>query len=360
MGKGPRSGKRKQTQSGSEGNESKQTKRELLGEAEKKELLDLLHDQPIVGGRMQRHVVQRSASSQANRPSPAAVGSASDSSEDEVPQLPKGSSKKWVDDGNEDPSSNESLLADARRMQKDVHWKNKQRTMVFCSRDIDPRFRHLMEDVKKILPHHKAEKKFENKTSRLNEINALCETRSCNNVIYFEGQEKIGGGSAVFMYVSRVPGGPTLKFQVLNIHTTQEVKLSGNCIVGSRPLLQFDRHFDELPELKLAKTLLIQAMGTPRNHPKAKPYHDHVMSFCFVDGKIWFRHYQILPLTQDSFDDPDAQKLEEIGPRFVLEPVRFMSGSFSGQALYSNPNYISPIELRETGEQLLSKYLKRS
>jgi ribosome biogenesis protein BRX1 len=34
--------------------------------------------------------------------------------------------------------------------------------------------------------------------------------------------------------------------------------------------------------------------------------------------------------------------LVEIGPRFVLNPVRIFSGSFGGPTLWQNPNYVSP------------------
>jgi hypothetical protein len=33
--------------------------------------------------------------------------------------------------------------------------------------------------------------------------------------------------------------------------------------------------------------------GTPRGHPKSKPFIDRVMSFHLVDGKIWVRNYQV-------------------------------------------------------------------
>jgi ribosome biogenesis protein BRX1 len=34
--------------------------------------------------------------------------------------------------------------------------------------------------------------------------------------------------------------------------------------------------------------------------------------------------------------------LVEIGPRFVLNPIRVFSGSFGGPTLYQNPKYVSP------------------
>jgi ribosome biogenesis protein BRX1 len=246
------------------------------------------------------------------------------------------------------------LLADAKYIQKDTRWRNKQRTLVFCSRGVTSRFRHLTEDIRKMLPHHKSEPKFE-KTANLHDINEVCELKSCNNVIFFEARKM----TDLYMYIARVPAGPTLKFQVLNIHTTGEVRLAGNCLLGSRPILHFDKHFDELAELKLTKTLLIQALGTPRNHPKCKPFHDHLMQFTYLDNKIWFRHYQIAPETQHDNDDPEKQTLTEIGPRFVLDPIRFLTGSFSGQTMYANPRYMSPTALRVQAKKLLGNPYRR-
>mmetsp|Transcript_18597 Transcript_18597/g.51935 ORF Transcript_18597/g.51935 Transcript_18597/m.51935 type:complete len:359 (-) Transcript_18597:119-1195(-) len=247
------------------------------------------------------------------------------------------------------------LLGDAKYIKKDTRWRNKQRTLVFASRGVTSRFRHLCEDIKKLLPHHKSEPKFDKK-SNLHEINEVCELKSCNNVIFFEARKM----EDLYMYVARVPSGPTLKFQVLNIHTTGEVRLAGNCLHGSRPLLYFDKNFGERSYLRLVKTMFTQAFGTPRNHPKSKPFHDHVMAFYWMDGKIWFRHYQISPDMPDNGDDPERQQLTEIGPRFVLDPIRILSGSFSGQTLYANAFYMSPTALRSQAKKLLrSPYINK-
>lgn len=46
----------------------------------------------------------------------------------------------------------------------------------------------------------------------------------------------------------------------------------------------------------------------------------------------------------------------EIGPRFVLDPIRILGGSFGGPTLYKNPDYVSPnviraVLLREQSDQ---------
>lgn len=47
------------------------------------------------------------------------------------------------------------------------------------------------------------------------------------------------------MWIGKFPNGPSVKFLVENIHTSHELKLSGNCLKGSRPVLSFDGHFKE-------------------------------------------------------------------------------------------------------------------
>lgn len=253
------------------------------------------------------------------------------------PEEPVAEEEQKPDEGPADPY----LLADATYIQKDTRWRNKQRTLVFASRGVSSRFRHLCEDIKKLLPHHKPEPKFD-KRANIHEINEIAELKSCNNVIFFEGRK----GRDLYMYMARVPTGPTIKFQVHNIHTTAEVRLAGNCLLGSRPVLYFDDNFSRLSYLRVIKEVIMQAMGTPRNHPKSKPFHDHVMGWYYLDRKIWFRHYQISPETPDCKDDPERQMLTEIGPRMVLEPMRITSGSFTGNTLYLNAMYWSPTQLR--------------
>lgn len=42
----------------------------------------------------------------------------------------------------------------------------------------------------------------------------------------------------------------------------------------------------------------------------------------------------------------ESTSLVEIGPRFVLEPIRIFRGSFGGQTLFQNPDFVSPNEVR--------------
>lgn len=158
--------------------------------------------------------------------------------------------------------------------------------------------------------------------------------KHCNKVLLFEGRRK----RDLYMWCTNVPEGPSAKFFIENVHTLGELKMTGNCLRGSRPLLSFDDTFDKFPYLALIKELLIQTFGVPNYHPKSQPFYDHVYTFTFVDRRIWFRNFQIL--SEDG-------GLAEIGPRFVMNPVKIFDGSFGGEALWENPEYVSPSKYRQ-------------
>lgn len=58
-----------------------------------------------------------------------------------------------------------------------LRWTNKQRTLVLSSRGVTHRHRHLMEDIKRMLPHSKSESKWE-KRGDLSDLNDACEMQS--------------------------------------------------------------------------------------------------------------------------------------------------------------------------------------
>jgi len=94
-------------------------------------------------------------------------------------------------------------------------------------------------------------------------------------------------------------------------------------------------------------TLVVQTFATPNSHPKSKPFVDHVFSFTILDGRIWFRNYQIAwkekgKLGKGAKDIDPETNLVEVGPRFTLCPIRVFEGTFGGPTLYENPDYISP------------------
>jgi len=247
-------------------------------------------------------------------------------------------------------------------VKSDGRYHLKRRTLILSSRGITSRQRHLLEDFRTLLPHHKKEGKLDvgKNFSMGVAINDICDMRGCNSVLFLECRKRqdaylwigSGGGEGT----KGIGGGPSAKFLVENVHTMDELRLTGNCMKGSRPILSFDAGFGKREELKLLKCLFVDVFGTPRGHPKSKPFVDRVMGFYYVDGKIWVRNYQIVETTAPTAKEAHTQKklhgqahstsMVEIGPRFVLNPIRIFRGSFGGQTLYQNSAYVSPNELR--------------
>lgn len=218
-------------------------------------------------------------------------------------------------------------------------YTNKQRVLIIASRGITARYRHLLEDFKKIIPHHKKDNKLDSKGD-VHVINEIADMKSCNQVLYLETRKR----QDLFMYLGKTPQGPSAKFHVVNVHTMDELKLTGNSMVGSRPLMNFDTKFESSPHWQLLKVLLNDAFGTPLGHPKSKPFVDRIMSFFIVKNNIWVRNYQIIDKSERK--DEKNTNLIEIGPRFVLVPIRIFNGSLGGATLYQNSAYISPNEER--------------
>lgn len=92
--------------------------------------------------------------------------------------------------------------------------------------------------------------------------------------------------------------------------------------------------------------------------------------FVHTTTQIWVRNYQILEESASTAKEANSQKkltghahstsLIEIGPRFVLNPIRIFRGSFGGQTLYVNQDFVNPnlvrsMEKKEKGE----KYIRR-
>ncbi|KAI6192158.1 Ribosome biogenesis protein BRX1-like protein [Aphelenchoides bicaudatus] len=210
---------------------------------------------------------------------------------------------------------------------------DKDRVLILCSRGVLTRTRHLMKDFKDLMPHTRSESKFE-KSCKLTDINEMAELAHCTRAMYFENRKKRDS----YLWLSDVRGGASVKFLILNIHTMQELRMTGNCLKGSRPLLSFDPQFDSEPHLQLVKEIFKHTFKTPQYLPKSKPFIDHVFNFSLTaDGRIWFRNFQLVG---------KGEELQEVGPRMVLEVIKIFGGSFEGEVLYDNEKYVSPNEQR--------------
>ncbi|KAF9975927.1 Ribosome biogenesis protein brx1 [Actinomortierella ambigua] len=230
-----------------------------------------------------------------------------------------------------------------KKVEEKPTFKNKQRVMLLSSRGIISRHRHLLSDLEALMPQSKKDAKLDSK-SKLHVLNELAELNNCNNCIFFEVRKR----QDLYMWIAKTPNGPSMKFHIQNIHTMEELKMTGNCLKGSRHILSFDKNFDSNPHWQLTKELFTQVFGVPKTSRRIKPFIDHVISFSIVDNRIWFRNYQITekPLEHRSVTDKTDLQLVEIGPRFVMNPIRIFDGSFGGQTVFENPEFISPNVVR--------------
>ncbi|XP_053663522.1 ribosome biogenesis protein BRX1 homolog [Anopheles marshallii] len=263
----------------------------------------------------------------------------------------QGKQKQKPKDSDESDDEGIEPLAETRISDEPIprktKWTNKQRVLVLCARGINHRDRHLMRDLRTLMPHHRAEPKME-RWKTLQVVNEMSEMKHCNKVMLFEGRRK----RDLYMWLANASVGPSVKFLIENIHTMGEMKLTGNCLRGSRPLISFSEEFTKHPHLLLIKELLVQIFGVPNHHPKSQPFVDRVITFTYLDNRIWYRHFQIL--SEDG-------GLTEVGPRFVMNPIKIFSGSFGGDPIWENATYQSPAKHRQMLRKAASeKYLQKT
>ena len=154
--------------------------------------------------------------------------------------------------------------------------RNKQRVLLLSSRGVTYRMRHLMSDLEVLLPHAKkgaystrftgsvartngalADSKLDSK-NQLGLLPELADLHNCNNTLYFEARRH----EDLYMWVAKTPNGPSIKLHVQNVHTMDELKMTGNCLKGSRGLLSFDKAFEETEWGRLTKELFTHVSGS--------------------------------------------------------------------------------------------------
>ena len=121
----------------------------------------------------------------------------------------KGSDEEAEGEMNEivnlDPEDDLRAFKDADPASKE--WKNRQRTLVLCSRGIAGRMRHLVKDLCDLIPNTKVESKVNRKDAG-DVIDEMCFEKSCNNCMFFEQRKQ----KDLFMWLSKSPVGPSAKF----------------------------------------------------------------------------------------------------------------------------------------------------
>ncbi|KAN0068000.1 Brix domain containing protein [Elaphomyces granulatus] len=264
----------------------------------------------------------------------------------------------------------------------------KTRILMLTSRGVTHRHRHLLADLTALFPHSYKENKLDTKKNGGYNLllNSLADLHSCNVIFFLEARKH---GQDLYLWLSRPPNGPTVKFSVSNLHTMGELGtgFAGNCLKGGRGVVVFDRSFDEQgPDMSkpgteyrgLIREMLRNVFCVPKRGVKGmKPFVDRIIGVFGVDGKIWIRVYEIREsergnkkIPEGADDDTKSQpkskdglpdvSLVEIGPRFVLTPIVILEGSFGGPVIYENKEYVSPNQVRrDIRLQKASRYSQR-
>ncbi|KAJ5171247.1 Anticodon-binding [Penicillium coprophilum] len=273
----------------------------------------------------------------------------------------------------EEEESDDGEPAEVVKKQLASGFMPKTRVLILTSRGASYRHRHLMGDICGLLPHAHKETKLDTKKKAAGYnllLNSLADLHSCNVIFFLEAKKN---GQDLYLWLSRPPNGPTIKFHLNNLHTMGELGagFAGNCLKGGRGLVVFDRSFDEQgPDMgvpgseyrALVREMLRGVFCVPKRGVRGmKPFVDRIIGIFGVDGKIWIRVYEIRESEPGKKKDGEETvkpvpkgkdaglpevSLVEIGPRFVLTPIVILEGSFGGPVIYENKEYVSPNQVR--------------
>lgn len=249
---------------------------------------------------------------------------------------------------------------------------NKQKTLLISSRGLTSKNRHLIQNLHDLLPNTKNQHTLDTKKNLNSQLPELATIYNCNNILYFENRKH----QDLYLWVSKNPNGPTIKFLLQDIHTALEQQFLGNCLKGSRPIVLFDKSFNDPTNYQcmIFKELLAHTFGVSPNSRKLKPFIDHITLFSLIDGKIWVRNYEIQSkvknLTEyensleNEIDENDDLQLIELGPRFIMTPILILEGCFGGPKIWENDNYVSPNSYRsfmkmEAAKQAIGRQEKK-
>lgn len=206
--------------------------------------------------------------------------------------------------------------------------KNDQnKILVLCKKGVSSAIRHFLPVFNSLILNPIKSPKFRGKHYVM--LNKIADEKDCSMILLFETRHS----TEHYLWFALPPGGPTMCFFFENFHSIEELHLIGKCTPDTRPLLFFDPIFKSTPTLGIAKELLKQTFGS--TYSKSQKIVDTAISFLYKDDHIWVRRYQIL-------FDQDPPRLMEAGPRFCLQPVLILPGSFQGKEIYRNKNFIPP------------------
>jgi len=150
------------------------------------------------------------------------------------------------------------------------------------------------------------------------------------SILYFETTQDKQLDLRLLMF----PEGPTIKFRIQNIHTTNELKNHpGHSEI--RPLLSFQNVFEEQPHLRLIKIIFSKLFVSRGTKSYDTPF-DHVVSFSLAENRIWMRVYQVTVPRPLRSKNMKKLALVEVGPRACLVVTKIFADNFERELVLEN------------------------
>jgi ribosome biogenesis protein BRX1 len=204
--------------------------------------------------------------------------------------------------------------------------RNRKDTLLVCAtRGLKVQHRHLLRDLQRLLPHGRPSAKL-GTNDGLTAAATLCEDADADSALLLDARDP----HRLFMWAAGCPDGPSAMFRVHNVHTVAELQFEARRCAGVRNLLAFDKGFGASAELRVLRALLTRVFAVPRaavaEQAAGVRRIKHTLTFSLVDGRIWVRCFRIEEESRPGL----GLDVAEIGPRFVLQPVRIIAGGFGG------------------------------
>jgi ribosome biogenesis protein BRX1 len=216
--------------------------------------------------------------------------------------------------------------------------------IVLVQRGITPRQRHLVRDLGTLLPRVAFGEKLPRRATLEAVQDACFLTEGGMRALFLPAHFE----DNMWMWLVRLPHGPSVRFQAINLHTIAELNFEHELRRVRHPcLVSFDRAFDAEPHLRLIREMLRAAFSaaaptgaaaspTEPEPPAALAARGFrtVMSFSYADARVWLRAYDVVPDEVNC----ESDALRERGPRLVLTPQRVLSAVLDGAVLWSGPD----------------------
>lgn len=180
-------------------------------------------------------------------------------------------------------------------------------TMTLSTRSASVKIRYLMKDISKLISVEEEQKWDMGKDYK--ELRRLMEVNECDTVLFFRSTKR---ADDVWMGIR---DGMSVLFRMYNVSTVRDCNFPVNGFKECGHVVMFTQEFEEVEHLRHVKGVIEEIFRSPEVKDKA-------LCFFYVDGMIWVRCYRI------------GEKLEEMGPRMVLEVVGVFERCFGGEVLY--------------------------